>query len=80
VEHSIGLWGDEWKVGAEVDQAVPYWTDRTHAYGENEMVIAAMQYVCPQDEIGFRYENPILLRDGGCETMSKFTLAIEEIA
>lgn len=80
VEHGIGLWGDEWKVGAELEQAIPYWTDRAHAYGENEMVIAAMQYVCPQDEIGFRYENPILLRDGGCETMSKFRLGVEELA
>jgi Xaa-Pro aminopeptidase len=80
VEHGIGLWGDEWKVGAELDQAIPYWTDRTHAYGENELVIAALQYVCPQDEIGFRYENPVLLGAGGCETMSKFPLAIEEIA
>jgi Xaa-Pro aminopeptidase len=80
VEHGIGLWGDEWKVGAETDQEIPYWTDRGHAYGENEMVIAAMQYVCPQDEIGFRYENPVLLRDGGCEILSKFPLAIEEIA
>jgi Xaa-Pro aminopeptidase len=80
VEHGIGLWGDEWKVGAELAQAIPYWTDRTHTYGEGEMVIAAMQYVCPQDEIGFRYENPVLLRDGGCETMSKFPLAVEEIA
>jgi hypothetical protein len=44
------------------------------------MVIAAMQYVCPQDEIGFRYENPVLLCDGGCEVMSKFPLAIEEIS
>jgi len=79
VEHGIGLWGDEWKVGAELDQAIPYWTDRSHVYGENEMVIAAMQYVCPPDEIGFRYENPVLLRDSGCETMSKRPLAIEEI-
>jgi Xaa-Pro aminopeptidase len=80
VEHGIGLWGDEWKVGAETNQAVPYWTDPTHTYQENEMVVAAMQYVCPEDEIGFRYENPVVLRTDGCETMSKFPLAIEEIA
>jgi len=80
VEHGIGLWGDEWKVGAEVSQTVPYWTDPTHVYQEGEMVIAALQYVCPEDDIGFRYENPVLLRKDGCETMSKFPLAVEEIA
>ena len=43
------------------------------------MVIAAMQYVCPADEIGFRYENPILIRNGGCELMSIYPFGIEEI-
>jgi Xaa-Pro aminopeptidase len=80
VEHGIGLWGDEWKVGAETGQAHPYWTDSTHVYRENEMVIAAMQYVHPPDEVGFRYENPILIRKDGCEVMSRYPLAIEEIA
>lgn len=80
VEHGIGLWGDEWKVGAEVGQEVPYWTDPGHAYQKDEMVIAAMQYVCVEDDIGFRYENPVLLHEGGCEVMSKFPLAIEEIS
>ncbi|MEW6440878.1 MAG: M24 family metallopeptidase [bacterium] len=80
VEHGIGLWGDEWKVGAETGQAIPYWTDPGHVYGENEMVIAAMQYVCPQDDIGFRYENPIVIGKDGCEVMSRFPLAIEEIS
>ncbi len=80
VEHGIGLWGDEWKVGAEVNQAVPYWTDPAHTYGEHEMVIAAMQYVCTEDDIGFRYENPIVLYKDRCEVMSNFPLAIEEIA
>ena len=79
VEHGIGLWGDEWKVGAETNQAVPYWTDATHTYQENEMVVAAMQYVCTEDDIGFRYENPVVVRRDGCEAMSKFPLAIEEI-
>ena len=79
VEHGIGLWGDEWKVGAETQQAVPYWTDPTHVYQENEMVVAAMQYVCPGDDIGFRYENPVVLYKDRCEVMSQFPLAIEEI-
>jgi Xaa-Pro aminopeptidase len=80
VEHGIGLWGDEWKVGAETNQAVPYWTDPTHVYQESEMVVAAMQYVCTEDDIGFRYENPVVLYRDGCEVMSQFPLAIEEIA
>jgi len=79
VEHGIGLRGDEWKVGAETHQGVPYWTDPTHTYQENEMVVAAMQYVCTEDDIGFRYENPVVLRPDGCEMMSKFPLAIEEV-
>ena len=79
VEHGIGLWGDEWKVGAETDQELPYWTDPNHSYQKNEMVIAAMQYVCLEDEIGFRYENPILIQDDGCELMSTFPFGIEEI-
>jgi Xaa-Pro aminopeptidase len=79
VEHGIGLWGDEWKVGAETDQALPYWTDPAHTYQEDEMVIAAMQYVCPADEIGFRYENAIVIEKDGCELMSKYPFGIEEI-
>jgi Xaa-Pro aminopeptidase len=43
------------------------------------MIICAVQYACPQEEIGFRYENPILLQENGCEIMSQFPLAIEEI-
>lgn len=79
MEHGIGLWGDEWKVGEETKQAVPYWTDPTHTYEGNEMVSAAMQYVCVEDDTGFRCENPIMLHKGGCDVMSHFSLAIEEI-
>jgi Xaa-Pro aminopeptidase len=43
------------------------------------MLICAMQHACPEEEIGFRYENPILLTEDDCEVMSKFPLAIEEI-
>ncbi|MEA4939517.1 MAG: hypothetical protein VB091_08020 [Christensenella sp.] len=43
------------------------------------MLICAMQYACPDENIGFRYENPILLSKNGCEYMSKFPLAIEVI-
>lgn len=36
-------------------------------------------YACPEESIGFRYENPILITSGGCEPLSKFPLGIEEI-
>jgi Xaa-Pro aminopeptidase len=43
------------------------------------MLICAIQYACPEEEIGFRYENAILITEDGCETMSKYPLAVEEI-
>ena len=79
VEHGIGLFGDEWRVGASMEVPIPYWTDPEHAYRENEMVILAMQYAAQEDDIGFRYENPILITKDGCELTSKYPLAIEEI-
>lgn len=79
VEHGIGLFGDEWRVGASTDVPIPYWTDPDHVYQENEMVILAMQYAAPEDECGFRYENPIVIQKDGCELTSKYPLAIEEI-
>jgi Xaa-Pro aminopeptidase len=77
-EHGIGLMGDEWRIGLN-DGPFPYWTNPDHAYQPGEMLICAMQYACPEEEIGFRYENPILITEDGCEVMSKFPLAIEEI-
>jgi len=77
-EHGIGLMGDEWRVGLN-DGPFPYWTNPDHRYQAGEMVICAMQYACPEEEIGFRYENPILIAEDGCEAMSRFPLAIEEI-
>ena len=38
-----------------------------------------MQYACPEEEIGFRYENPILITAEGCEALSRYPLGIEEI-
>jgi len=38
-----------------------------------------MQYACPEEDIGFRYKNPIVLHADGCEPLSKFPIAIEEI-
>ena len=77
-EHGIGLMGDEWRIGLN-EGPFPYWTDPEHVYQAGEMVICAMQYACPEEEIGFRYENPILLTEEGCEPLSKYPLAIEEI-
>jgi Xaa-Pro aminopeptidase len=77
-EHGIGLMGDEWRIGLN-DGPFPYWTNPDHVYQPGEMLICAIQYACPEENIGFRYENPILITADGCEAMSKFPLAIEEI-
>ena len=79
VEHGIGLFGDEWRVGASTEVPIPYWTDPDHVYQENEVVILAMQYAASEDDCGFRYENPIVITKDGCELTSKYPLAIEEI-
>jgi Xaa-Pro aminopeptidase len=79
-EHGIGLFGDEWRVGAVINPKMPYWTDQNHVYQENEMVVLAMQYAAPEDNIGFRYENDIVITKDGCELMSKFPFGIEEIS
>jgi Xaa-Pro aminopeptidase len=77
-EHGIGMMGDEWRIGLN-DGPFPYWTNPDHLYQPGEMLICAMQYACPEEEIGFRYENPILITKSGCEAMSKFPLGIEEL-
>ncbi len=77
-EHGIGMMGDEWRIGLN-DGPFPYWTNPDHVYRENEVLICAMQYACPEDNIGFRYENPILIGAKGCEELSKYPLGIEEI-
>jgi len=77
-EHGIGMLGDEWRIGLN-DGPVPYWTNPDHVYQENEVLICALQYACPEDGIGFRYENPIVLSKNGCEALSKFPLSVDEI-
>ena len=77
-EHGIGLVGDEWRIGLD-DGPFPYWTNPDHVYQAGEMIICAVQYACPEEEIGFRYENPILFTEDGCEPLSQFPLAVEEI-
>lgn len=79
VEHGIGLFGDEWRVGAETDAPMPYWTHPGHVYQENELVIAAMQYVCQAEGIGFRYENPTVILKDRCEFLSKYPFRVEVI-
>jgi len=75
-EHGIGLMGDEWRIGMN-DGPFPYWTNPDHRYRENEVLICAMQYACPEEDIGFRYENPIVIGKDGCEELSKFPLAVD---
>ena len=77
-EHGIGMMGDEWRIGLN-DGPFPYWTNPDHVYHENEVLICAMQYACPDENIGFRYENPIVLTKSGCEEMSKYPLGVEEV-
>jgi len=77
-EHGIGMMGDEWRIGMN-DGPFPYWTNPDHVYQPNQVLICAMQYACPEEDIGFRYENPILITESGCEPLSKFPLGIEEI-
>lgn len=77
-EHGIGLMGDEWRIGLN-DGPFPYWTNPDHVYQENEVLICAMQYACPEENIGFRYENPIVIQKDGCEELSKFPLGVEEL-
>ena len=77
-EHGIGMMGDEWRIGLG-DGPIPYWTDPDHIYQENEVLICAMQYACPEEDIGFRYENPIRITPDGCEYMSKYPLGVEVV-
>jgi Xaa-Pro aminopeptidase len=77
-EHGIGMMGDEWRIGLN-DGPFPYWTNPDHVYQDNELLICAMQYASPEDGIGFRYENPIVIHSDRCEPLSKFPLGVEEI-
>jgi Xaa-Pro dipeptidase len=78
-EHGIGLLGDEWRIGMN-DGPFPYWTNPDHRYRENELLICAMQYACPEENIGFRYENPVVILADGCEHLSKFPLGVDVVS
>ncbi|MCF8084910.1 MAG: aminopeptidase P family protein, partial [Deltaproteobacteria bacterium] len=73
------MMGDEWRIGLN-DGPFPYWTNPDHVYRENEVLICAMQYACPEEDIGFRYENPIVIHIDHCEPLSEFPLAVDEIS
>ena len=77
-EHGIGMLGDEWRIGPN-NGPFAYWTNPDHRYEPNEMLICALQYACPEEQVGFRYENAILITKTGCETMSNYPLGVEEI-
>lgn len=77
-EHGIGLMGDEWRIGLN-DGPFPYWTNPEHVYQAGELLICAMQYACPEEGIGFRYENPIVIHPDRCEPLSVFPLTVDEI-
>lgn len=77
-EHGIGMLGDEWRIGLN-DGPFEYWTNPLHTYKSGEMVICAMQYTCPDEGIGFRYEAPIVIRENSCELLAKFPLRILEV-
>jgi hypothetical protein len=77
-EHGIGMMGDEWRIGLNTGP-IKYWTDPNHSYRAGEMLICAVQYACPDENIGFRYECPILIRENDCELMARFPLDVEEI-
>ena len=48
-------------------------------YQESEVLFRTMQYACPDENIGFRYENPIVIGKNGCEELSTYPLGIEVI-
>ena len=77
-EHGIGMVGDEWRIGSH-EGPIPYWTDPNHRYQAGEMIICAIQYACPEEQIGFRYEAPIIIWENECELLPKCPLEVLEI-
>ncbi|MFX1441077.1 MAG: M24 family metallopeptidase [Promethearchaeota archaeon] len=77
-EHGIGVMGDEWRIGMNTGP-MPYWTDPDHVYYEDQVVICAMQFMVPEEEIGFRYEAPIVITKSGCDVLAKTPLKVTEL-
>ncbi|MFX1367835.1 MAG: M24 family metallopeptidase [Promethearchaeota archaeon] len=74
-EHGIGVMGDEWRIGMNTGP-MPYWTDPDHIYDVDQVVICAHQFMVPEEEIGFRYEAPIIITKNGCEVLAKTELEV----
>jgi Xaa-Pro dipeptidase len=77
-EHGIGVMGDEWRIGMNTGP-MPFWTDPDHVYEPDQMLICAMQFMVPEDKIGFRYEAPLLITKSGCEVLAKTPLKVTEL-
>lgn len=77
-EHGIGMFGDEWRIGMN-DGDLKYWTNPMHIYQPNEMIICAMQYACPEEGLGFRYEAPIVIKENKCELLPKYSHQIKSV-
>ncbi|MFW9944606.1 MAG: M24 family metallopeptidase, partial [Candidatus Sifarchaeia archaeon] len=77
-EHGIGVMGDEWRIGMNTGP-MPYWTDPDHEYGPDQVVICAMQFMVPEEGIGFRYEAPIVITKSGCDVLAKTPLEVTEL-
>ncbi len=71
----FGFMGDEWRIGMN-DGPTPYWTNPDHEYKENMMLICAMQYMAPEDVVGFRYEASIVITKTGCDILAKTPLEV----
>ncbi len=77
-EHGIGVMGDEWRIGMNTGP-MPYWTDPDHVYEVGHVVICAMQMMVPEENIGFRYEGPIVITKSGCEVLAKTPLEVTDL-
>jgi len=58
---------------------MPFWTDPDHVYEPDHLVICAMQFMVPEDEVGFRYEAPVLITNSGSEVLAKTPLKVTEL-
>lgn len=73
-----GMLGDKRRIGSHTEP-FPYWANPDHIYQANELIICAIQYACPEEDIGFRYENSLLIWPESCEMLLEFPLAVEEV-
>ena len=76
--HAVHRNHSEWRIGMNTGP-MPYWTDPDHEYGPDQVVICAMQFMVPEEEIGFRYEAPMVITESGCEVLAKTPLEVTEL-